>query len=60
MMKRKINNKADCFNFIKSMEGMELSEVNERINNLDIISKIYLLKYCKEGNYERKNSKKFI
>jgi len=59
-MKRIINNKVDCFNFIKSMEGMELHEVNERINNLDIISKIYLLKYCKEGNYERKNSKKFI
>lgn len=59
-MKRKINNKADCFNFIKSMEGMELSEINSKINNLDIISKVYLLKYCKEGEYERKNTKKFI
>lgn len=59
-MKRKINNKADCFNFIKSMECMELSEIIEKINNLDIISKIYLLKYCKEGEYERKNAKKLI
>ena len=59
-MKRKINNKSDCFNFIKSMENLELSEINEKINKLDIISKIYLLKYCKEGDYERKNSKKFI
>ena len=59
-MKRKIYNKSDCFNFIKSMEGMELSEINTKINNLDIISKIYLLKYCKEGEYERKNAKKLI
>ena len=59
-MKRKINSKADCFHFIKDMEGMELFEINERIEKLDIISKIYLLKYCKEGSYERKNSKKFI
>lgn len=59
-MLRKINNKSDCFNFIKSLEGLELNEINERINKLDIISKIYLLKYCKEGSYETKNSKKFI
>lgn len=59
-MKRKINNKADCFNFIKSIEGLELHEISEKINKLDIISKIYLLKYCKEGEYERKNTKKFI
>lgn len=59
-MKRKINNNADCFNFIKSMEGLQLSEINEKINYLDIISKIYLLKYLKEGDYERKNAKKSI
>ena len=59
-MKRKINSRSDCFHFIKSMEGMELFEINERIDKLDIISKIYLLKYCKEGNYERKNSKKSV
>lgn len=52
-MLRKINSKLDCFKFIKSMEGLELHEVNEKINKLDIISKIYLLKYCKEGEYER-------
>lgn len=59
-MKRKINNKADCFNFIKSLEGLELCEINEKINSLDIISKFYLLKYCKGGEFERKNAKKFI
>lgn len=59
-MLRKINNKSDCFNFIKSLEGLELNEIAERINKLDIISKIYLLKYCKEDYRETKNSKKFI
>jgi hypothetical protein len=61
MKKLKLNNKQDCFLFIKELEGKDKNTINKAINSLDIMSIAVLLKYCVGVKLvERENAEKSI
>ena len=60
-MNKNLSNINDISKFIRYLNGKDKIFVNNAINNLDLESKVKLLKYCVGvKSYERENAEKSI